>query len=97
LRIHYAVSVCGDDLATLTRDQLEDLPLHIFEGDSFLDLHKEAAFELFELYYPEEYRVWEKSQCDGLIFDRDRFLGSPCFSVEEVELGDLKALIVAAQ
>ena len=97
LRIHYAVSICGEDLAGLTCDKIDDLPIHLWEGTSFLDLRTEAAFALFELYYPDEYRVWEKSLCDGLIFDRDRFLDSPVFSVEEIELGDRKALIVAAQ
>ena len=97
LRIHYTVSLCGEELARLTRDKIDDLPIQCWEGTSFMDLRKEAAFELFELYYPEEYRVWEKSHCDGLIFDEDRFLDSPAFSVEEVTLGDLKALIVAAQ
>ena len=95
LRIHYALSCCGEDLADLTRDKIEDLPIQIWEGTSFLDLRKEAAFELFELYYPEEYRVWEKSLCDGLIFDRDLFLDSPTFSVEEIEMADRKAIIVA--
>ena len=97
LRIHYAVSCCGEDLADLTRDEIEDLPLQVWEGTSFLDLRKEAAFELFELYYPEEYRIWEQSHCDGLIFDPDQFLDPPGFSVEEVTLGDRKALIVATQ
>ena len=97
LRIHYAVSCCGEDLADLARDEIEDLPIQIWEGTSFLDLRKEAAFELFELYYPEEYRVWEQSHCDGLTFDPDQFLDSPGFSVEEVTLGDRKALIVATQ
>lgn len=71
--------------------------MRCFEGTSFLDLRREAAFELFELYYLEEYRVWEKSLCDGLIFDPDRFLDSPTWSVEEIELNGSKALIVAAQ
>ena len=97
LRIHHAVSSCGEDLASLTREQIEDLPIQVWEGTSFLDLRKEAAFELFELYYPEEYRVWEKSQCDGLIFDHDRFLDSPVFSVDEITMGGHKALIVLAQ
>ena len=97
LRIHYAVSCCGEDLADLARDEIEDLPIQIWEGTSFLDLRKEAAVELFELYYPEEYRVWEQSHCDGLTFDPDQFLDSPGFSVEEVTLGDRKALIVATQ
>jgi hypothetical protein len=96
LRIHHAVNCCGYDLTTLTPEQIEDQPLHIFEGTNFIDLRRQAAFELFELYYPEEYRVWEKSLCDGLIFDQDRFLDSPCWHVEEVQFGDTKALIVCS-
>ena len=60
-------------------------------------MRKEAAYELFETFYPDEYRVWEKSTCDGLIFDTDHFLDSPGFSVDEVKLGETKALIVAPQ
>ena len=95
LRINYAVNMVGIDLAELTQEQLDDLSLHIYIGISFLDLRKEAAFELFELYYPDEYAAWEKSLCDGLIFDEERFLDSPCWSVEEIQLGDEKALVVA--
>jgi len=79
-----------------TYEQVEDQPLSIFLGTSFLDLRRQAAFELFELYYPDAYRVWNESLCDGLIFDEDRFLDSPSWHVEELELGDTKALIVAS-
>lgn len=95
LRVHYAVNILGADLSGLDAGQVEDQFLHLFLGTNFLDLRREAAFELFELYHPEEFRVWEKSTCDGLIFDTDRFLDSPVFYVEEVALGDLKALLVA--
>jgi len=97
LRIHYAVSVLGAGLETLTRTDVEDLSLDIFVGTNFCEVRREAAYELFELYYPEEYRVWEKSHCDGLTFDPDHFLDSPVFSVEEVDLGDQVALLVATQ
>ncbi|MCX6917592.1 MAG: hypothetical protein NT167_31925 [Verrucomicrobia bacterium] len=97
LRIHYAVNFCGSSLADLSRDQVEDSPLHIFFGSNFLDVRREAAYELFELYYPDEYAVWEKSLCDGLIFDTDRFLDSPCFFTEETRLGDGAVLLVAPQ
>ena len=97
LRIHYAKNVCGYELEQLTAGTVEDENLHIFYGDYFTEIRKEAAYELFELYWPEEYRVWEKSLCDGLIFDTDRFLDSPVFWVEEVKLGDKFALLVAPQ
>jgi hypothetical protein len=97
MQIHYAVNICGADLAALTRDDVEDHALQVFFGSNFLDVRRSAAFELFELYYPQEYAVWEKSTCDGLIFDTDRFLDSPSFFTEEVRLGDQVALLVAAQ
>ena len=97
IQIHYAVNICGADLASLSREEVEDHALHLFFGSNFLDLYREAAYELFELYYPDEYTVWEKSTCDGLIFDPEAFLGSPSFFVDEVSLGDEVALLVAAR
>jgi len=95
LRIHYAINVSGVDLSALSAEMVEDQFLHVFIGTSFIDLRREAACELFELYYPEEYRMWEQSTCDGLIFDCDRFLSSPAMFVDEVTLGDQKALLIA--
>ncbi len=96
LRIHHAVNIRGADLAGLSGQGIEDQCLQVFLGSNFTDLRREVAYELFELYYPEEYRIWEKSTCDGLLFDTDRFLDSPVFSVEEVNLGDEVALLVAS-
>lgn len=68
------MNVCGSDLATLTAAEVEDQNLDIFLGSSFPELRTEAAFQLFEVFYPDDYQVWEKSTYDGLIFDTDRFL-----------------------
>ena len=87
----------GGPLEILTKDSIEDNPPQIFVGTSFLDVRRAAAYELFELYYPDEYRVWEKSTCDGLTFDEDRFLDSPSFSTEEIRLGDKVFLLVSSQ
>jgi len=97
LRIRHASTRYGTHLTTLTLAQVEDDTPHIFIGSNFTDLRQEAAYELFELYYPEAYAVWEKSTCDGLIFDTDRFLDSPSWSVDEVNLGDRKALLISPQ
>ena len=97
LRIHIAQDRHGGCLASLSGRDVEDQSAHFFIGSSFMDLQREAAFELFEHYYPDEYAVWEKSTCDGLIFDEDRFLDSPSFSTEELVFGDKKVLIVAPQ
>ena len=97
LQIHYAVNLCGNRLETLSAESVQDHCLHVFFGTNCLDVRQEAAYELFELYHPEEYRVWEQSHCDGLIFDTDQFLDSPMFLVENVKLDDEVALLVAAQ
>lgn len=97
LKIHYAVNVQGLALDEVTAEQIDDLGLHLFRGSSLYDLRKDAAYELFEQYYPELYRVWEFTPCDGLRFDTDEFLDSPSWSVEEIELGDEKALIIVSQ
>ena len=97
LRIHHAKGSHGLDLSNLNAEAVEDLSVHVFLGTTFTDLRRDAAIELLELYYPDEYATWEKSMCDGLIFDTDRFLDSPGFSVEEVDLGDQKGLLVAPQ
>lgn len=97
LRIGHALDVGSVGLPDLTADHIEDLDCQIFVGSNFTDLRRNTAHELFELYYPEEYVVWEKSHCDGLIFDTDRFLDSPTWSVEEVKIGDKVALIVSPQ
>ena len=98
LRIHHAVNIHGTYLNQLTGEQVENQNIHVFMGTSFLDLRREAAYELFELYYPEAYAMWEATPCDGLIFDTDVFLDSPSWSVQEVEFSDgQKALVMEAQ
>jgi hypothetical protein len=96
-RIHCAQESHGKELDSLSGSDVEDQDSHFFIGTSFIDLRKEAAFELFELYYPEAYAVWEKCTCDGLIFDEDRFLDSPSFGTEELTFGGQKVLIVSPQ
>ena len=50
LRIHYAVNVQGAELSTLSCEAVEDCALQIYQGTSFIDLRRDAAWELFELY-----------------------------------------------
>lgn len=97
LKIGHALDVGSVGLPDLTREHIEDLDCQIFVGENFTDLRRNTAHELFELYYPEDYAMWERSHCDGLIFDTDRFLDSPAWSVEEVTIGDKVALIVSPQ
>ena len=94
LKLRHTLSVSTKDLCALTGAEVEDQNVHVFVGPNFWDLRREAAYELFELYYPEAYVAWEKSQCDGLVFDTDRFLDSPGWSVDEVGFANSVALIV---
>ena len=97
LQIYFAVNICGDALETLSAAAVHDHEMLIFSGTSFPDLRRDAAYGLFELHYPEAFRVWKYCQCEALTFDPDRFLDSPVFRVEEVELGGEVTLLVAAR
>jgi len=94
LKLHYAVNVLGFHLCDLTAELVEDEPIQIFTGDCFSDVRKAAAYELFELYFPDIFRAWEKIKCDCPIFDGDKFLDSPEFIVAEVNLGEKAVLLV---
>lgn len=94
-KIIYLTEDNGHRLQELDAETVEDSPVTIFNDNvSFIDLRRTAAYELFELYYPEEFQVWDKSTCDGLIFDPDRFLDSPCFSTAEYQIGEEKIFVV---
>jgi len=97
LRIFFVANLLGTPVAELTAEAVEDESVHIFLGDNFCDVRREAAFELFEHYYPELYQLYEATPCDGLIFDADRFLDSPGFGTEEVRFGNRAALLVLPQ
>lgn len=97
VKIYYALHVSGNRLEDLSARSLDDLNLHTFYGSNFTDVRKDAAYELFELYYPETYVAWQESLCDGLIFDVDRFLDSPAFSTVELKLEGRAVLIVTTE
>ncbi len=96
LRVYFAVNLRGHALDELTAEQLVELDLYIFMGSNFLDVRRDAAYELFETYFPELYKAWESTPCDGLIFDTDRFIDSPSWSTDEIDLGsDGVALLIS--
>ena len=97
LKIHFLVNVQGGDLKEVTATEVEDCGVQLFSGTSFIDVRREAAYELFELYWPELYSMWEKTPLDGLRFSPDEFLDSPSWTVEEVDLGARKWLLVTSQ
>ncbi len=94
LRLHVLVNIQGMDLEAVTVAAMGDLPLSTFRGENFHDVRREAAFELFQLYWPDLYAIWEKTPMDGLRFDVDAFLDSPSWVTEEVQLGSECVLLV---
>ena len=97
LRIHFVDSFSGTPLTELDAGTIEDEPLQIFYGDYAYEVRKAAAYELFELYYPELYKMYDECNCDGLKFDIEAFLGMPCFCIEEVKFGARTALLVSTR
>ena len=97
LKIYSVESYSGTALPDLDAATIEDEPLQIFYGDHAYEVRKAAAYELFELYYPELYKMYDECNCDGLKFDIEAFLSMPCFCVEEVKFGNRAVLLVSSR
>ena len=79
----------GSSLADIGSRTIDDSCLHVFGPGWFVDLEKEAAYEL---YWPEVYAIWRKSTVPGLSFDVEDFLRQ--FSTLELKFSDGGFLIV---
>lgn len=82
----------GYSLEDITREAIEDSFLHVFGPGYRADLKNEAAYELFETFWPEAYATWEISHVPGLHFDAQDFMDS--FSTLQVEIGETWYLVV---
>lgn len=94
LRIYYLARVQGERIDDIKASEVEDLNIHIFKAAHFTEVRCTAAYELFEMYWPEGYAAWESCQCDGFNFDVDRFLDSPQFSTIELSIRNEEILLV---
>ena len=95
LKIFHCVDHFGYRLEELSAETVQDSDCLIYTGDSFTEIRRQAAYDIFETYYPEEYEIWDKSLCDGLVFDDDKLLDSPVLSVAEIRLPDQVALLIS--
>ena len=69
----------GEALTGIGRDAIDDSFLYAFGPDSsFISLEREAAYELFETFWPDTYRLWEGNSVPGLRFDPEDFLNRLC-------------------
>lgn len=66
----------GTSLEDITSEAINDSCLHVYGPGWFHDLNKQAAYELFELFWPDAYKCWEENSIPGLSFDREDFLES---------------------
>ena len=95
LRIQFALNVLGNSLEDLTVRTLEDVQPMIFYGTTVSDARKEAAFELFETYWPDLYKAWNEDSVGILDFDWYAFIDSPIWATYETRVGEQAVLMVA--
>jgi hypothetical protein len=94
MRVQFALQVLGHRLDSLTSQEMEDVQPMFFYGDTTIDARKEAAFELFETFWPELYKAWNEDHAGILKFDWDDFIDSPLWTVHGVDLGGRIVLMV---
>ena len=96
LRIQFAIRLQGYDFASLTLQDLDDRPPTFFYGDTMIEARKEAAFELFETFWPDLYEAWNEDSAGILDFDWYAFIDSPIWTIHEVKLNNRAILMVAS-
>ena len=96
LRIQFAIRVQGGDLGRLTVRELEDQRPMFFYGDTATDARKNAAFELFETFWPDLFKAWNEDSVGILDFDWYTFVDSPIWATHEIQLGNQAVLMVAS-
>jgi hypothetical protein len=76
----------GSALSNITRQAVDDSCLYVFGPGHFIDLEKEAAYDLFEAFWPDAYKQWEQNNVPGLDFDPEGFLSH--FATHELKLSE---------
>ena len=94
LRIQFAVRILGHGLDSLTAQEMDDVQPMIFYGETAMDARKEAAYELFETFWPELYKAWNEDSAGILHFDWNDFIDSPIWATHEVRDGEQTILMV---
>ncbi len=79
-------------LSELNADLIADSSLYVFGKDYIHDLRRQAAYELFEMFWPEIYRQWEKTDIPGLVFDPLDFIEA--FPTLELKTEDFKGFLI---
>lgn len=82
----------GARLEQICRTAIDDSPLYVFGPGWFFELVEEAAYELFETFWPDAYKFWSEHNIPGLRFDFEEFMSS--FSILEIKLAEGGFLVV---
>ena len=73
---------------------LEDQQPMFFHADTLIDARKDAAFELFETFWPDLFKAWDEAATEFLRFEWDDLLDSSMWTTLEVKVGDKAILMV---
>ena len=95
LRIQFAIRAQGLEFASLTVRELEDQQPMFFYGETMIDARKDAAFELFETFWPDLFKAWDEAATDFLRFEWDDLLDSSLWTTHETKLAGRAVLMVA--
>ena len=82
----------GLSLKDITREAVDDACLYVYGPGYFSDLRRDAAWDLFENFYPEAYKLCESCSVPGVEFDEQDFLSS--FSTLELKTQDYQGYLV---
>ena len=82
----------GLNLKDITREAIDDACLYVYGPGYFSDLREEAAWDLFEQFHPEAYKLIESWSIPGLGFDETDFLST--FSTLELKTKDYQGYLV---
>ena len=85
----------GSPLEDISRRAIGGSCLYVFGPGWFVDLEKEAAYKLFELFWPNVYAICEKNTVPGLTFDVEKFMSQ--LSTLEIPLAEGGYLVVDTQ
>lgn len=85
----------GASLEAIDQQAIDNDSLYVFGPGWRGDLEKEAAYELFEQFWPDAYKLWEQNTVPGLNFEPEDFLFA--FSTLELKIDGGCYLVVCLE
>jgi hypothetical protein len=79
----------GGDVQTVRPETI-----HVFLGDIEFELWSDAGIALFELHFPEVFRMWDSNPVPGLWFEPEDFIEEFCYWTDLFEFEGKKVVVV---